>query len=74
MDKDELLRQEKPQADLFLDEYTGRVLIKMKMLDNTYDTSPLDQIVEGYTWLKIFVHAYVVNYVGDWYAYQLTKP
>ena len=28
MDKDELLKQEKPQADLFLDEYTGRVLIK----------------------------------------------
>ena len=70
MDKDELLRQEIPQADLFLDESTGRVLIYKNMLDNTYDTSPLDQIVEGYNWFKNFVIAYVVNYVGDWYAYQ----
>ena len=53
MDKDERLRQEKPQADLFLDGDTGRVLIQKKMLDNTYDTSPLDQIVEGYNWFKI---------------------
>ena len=74
MDKDELLKQEKPQADLFLDEYTGRTLIKKKVLDNTYDTSPLDQIVDGCNWLKILVVAHVVDDVGDWYAYQQTKP
>ena len=74
MDKDELLKQEKPQADLFLDEYTGRALDKKKMLDNTYDTSPLDQIVEGYTWLKTLLDAHVVDDVGDWYAYQVTEP
>ena len=49
MDKDELLKQEKPQADLFLDEYTGRVLINRNILDNTYDASSLDQIVDGCT-------------------------
>ena len=73
MDKDELLKQEKPQADLFLDEYTWLVLIKKEILDNTFDTSPLDQIVEGWNWLKILVDAHVVNDVGDWYADQLTK-
>ena len=39
LDKDELLTQKKPQTDLFMDAYTGRVLIKRHMFNNTYDTT-----------------------------------
>ena len=47
MDKDELLKQKKPQRDLF---FIGRRYRKssgktMYMFDNTYDTSLLDRIV-----------------------------